>query len=648
MKRAYSLINIRAVDEAKRIIEGTATTPTLARDGDILETEGIEFRLPLPFLLGHRGDKPLGNVISASVTKDGITVRIQIAPPETADHIDEAWRMISAGLIRGLSIGWRTIAEMYDKTIGGFRIMKSEWLELSAVVVPADINCTITSIRACDSAALAASGRQRSEVVRLDSSNSPGASGNSKEKSMTIKEQITHFQNKRAAQDGRMSEIMTKSGDEGRTLDEAEQQEYDGLADDIRKIDEHLVRLRAQEARLVKDAQRVDSTPAADPAAAQRQAGRQSGTISIRSDVEKGTAFVRMVSALVRANGNVMSALQYAERNQRWMDQTPEVALTLRGLTDAGDTTTSGWATELVPGAIQLQNEFLELLRPETILGRIPGLRRVPFNVKVPLQTADGTYGWVGEDAGSPVGKLTLSSATLAWAKASGIIAITKELALLSSPDAETVVRNSMIKGCAQFLDQQFVGAAAAVSNVSPAGILNGISSSAVSGTTAAAFLLDMNTLLGKLATNNQDPSSLVLIMSANQVLAISLMKSSLGTRLYPDVTLRKQADGTNGTINGLPVIASNSITSKIVACAASDILIADGNQVTVDVSQEASLEMTTTPLGGDESPLTTSVVMKSLWQNGLIGIKVERFISWKVARASAVEYLTSTAYTPS
>ena len=52
------------------------------------------------------------------------------------------------------------------------------------------------------------------------------------------------------------------------------------------------------------------------------------------------------------------------------------------------------WAAPLVNQNIA--NEFLELLRPATILGKIPGLRNVPFNTKVPAQTAGGTYGWVG------------------------------------------------------------------------------------------------------------------------------------------------------------------------------------------------------------------------------------------------------------
>ncbi len=650
MNRSYSFIEIRSVDEQKRIVEGIATTPTVARDGDIIETQGIQFKLPVPFLLSHNASKPLGNVISADVTKDGIAVRIQMAPKGVADHIDEAWRMIHAGVIRGLSIGWRTLAETFDKGINGFRITRSEWLELSAVAVPADANATITSIRSADSAILAALGRRDSAVVRLDQTPA-GAPVSRKRDNVKIREQITSFENKRAAHDARMTAIM--EGSEGATLDAAQAQEYDGLEADVKAIDEHLVRLRAQEARNVAAAVSVDTAIATDPAAAQRGAGNPRATshITVRPNVEKGTAFVRLAMVMAKSRLTGMDPLRLIQSNKQWMDQTPEIDMYVRTVIEAGDTTTSGWASQLVPAAQQLENEYLDLLRPMTLLGRIPGFNNVPFNVTVPIGTADGTHSWVGEDVSAPVGKLTISSATLEWAKTASIIAITKELAMLSTPQAEGVVRNALLKGNAAYLDVQFVSLNAAVTKSSPAGILNGISQTLGTGTTPATFLADLNTLLAKLGTNNQNISGLVLMTSLNQLLAISLMRSSLGTYLYPNVSIRILPDGSNGDIGGIPVYASNAIagttasTSRIIAMVASEVLMADASGATIDISTEASLEMNTTPLAGDQSPLTTSVAMKSLWQAGLVGIKVTRPITWKVARSSAVEYLNNTNY---
>ena len=76
MNRTYHVIEFRAVDEDKRILEGIATTSDLALDGDIIETAGIDFQLPVPFLLRHKDGMELGNVIAADVLKDKIRVRV--------------------------------------------------------------------------------------------------------------------------------------------------------------------------------------------------------------------------------------------------------------------------------------------------------------------------------------------------------------------------------------------------------------------------------------------------------------------------------------------------------------------------------------------------------------------------------------------
>src|SRR6185369_7140278 len=91
---------------------------------------------------------------------------------------------------------------------------------------------------------------------------------------------------------------------------------------------------------------------------------------------------------------------------ERFAD-TPEVEIALRGGVNAwnwvektavvaGNTTDSAWAGPLVV-VNNLANEFIEYLRPLTILGRIPGLRMVPFNISVPRQLTETTGYWVGQ-----------------------------------------------------------------------------------------------------------------------------------------------------------------------------------------------------------------------------------------------------------
>src|SRR5690606_32612187 len=80
--RAYSVFEIKAVDDDARIIEGVATTLKTDRIGDIVEPEGAQFKLPLPLLWQHDRHSPIGHVLEADVTEKRIRVRAQIASDE--------------------------------------------------------------------------------------------------------------------------------------------------------------------------------------------------------------------------------------------------------------------------------------------------------------------------------------------------------------------------------------------------------------------------------------------------------------------------------------------------------------------------------------------------------------------------------------
>ena len=61
LNRAYSLLEIKQVDEDARIITGWATTPTADRLNDVVEPMGAQFKLPMPLLWQHtqrRADRP--------------------------------------------------------------------------------------------------------------------------------------------------------------------------------------------------------------------------------------------------------------------------------------------------------------------------------------------------------------------------------------------------------------------------------------------------------------------------------------------------------------------------------------------------------------------------------------------------------------
>ena len=74
MDRAYSLLEIKEVDEDLRRITGIATTPKTDRAGDIVMPEGAEYKLPIPLLYQHDSRQPIGHVIEAKVSSKDMVI----------------------------------------------------------------------------------------------------------------------------------------------------------------------------------------------------------------------------------------------------------------------------------------------------------------------------------------------------------------------------------------------------------------------------------------------------------------------------------------------------------------------------------------------------------------------------------------------
>jgi HK97 family phage major capsid protein/HK97 family phage prohead protease len=627
MMRAYSLLTIKSIDEDKREFVGVATTPTPDRVGDIVEPKGAQFQLPIPLLWQHDLDRPIGHVLEARVADHGIEVRCKVAtinePGTLQDRLNEAWQMLKSRLVRGLSIRLGKIKTERINGTDSIRWQKWHWFELSVVTVPQNVECSITTIKAADDILRAASGANR--IVRLKL---PGASGitNPKGTEMNIAEQLAAFDTKRKAAIDGMEAIMNKSAEEGRTLDEHETEQYDGMQADVKSIDAHISRLQEHEKVMVAKAAAVT------PDAGRGQGGVEipGSVISVRRNVPKGTAFTRYTMALAAAKGNL---LQAEVLSKRWADSTPEVAIVMKAAVDAGTTSDTTWAAPLVQYT-DMVSEFIELLRAQAVLGRM-SLRRVPFNIRIPRQTSGTTGAFVGEGAPTPVKELAFDNITLPWAKASTIVVLTAELARLSSPSAEALVRQDLLNGIAEFLDKRLLDPAyPGVANISPASLTNGVTARAASGATLAAIDADVKALLTTFTNANLTLTSGMWIMSPALAITLSLIRLTQDAFAFPGLGVN------GGTFYGLPAITSNNVAPSgspgdqhLILVDQNEVLLADDGQMMIDVSTEASVQMDNAPSAGAQS-------LVSLWQNGLLGVKVDRWIYWGKRRSQAVQFI--------
>jgi predicted phage gp36 major capsid-like protein len=471
----------------------------------------------------------------------------------------------------------------------------------------------------------------------------------------TLAEQIAALTTTRAAKLKAMQALTTKADDEGRTLEDSEQTTIDEHSDEIDRIDADLVRLERMQKQLAgaKPVQR-SAAPRA-PRADDASRARDPHVEIVTPKREKGIAFARYVkciglAAIAAKQGEPVGAHVIAK--SLYQDRDPEVVAMLEARSQrmqfvrapvlAGTGATGNWAEGLVGEETGLFADFVEFLRPQTILGRfgtdgIPSLRRVPFRVPLIGQTGGGRGYWVGNGAGKPVTSFDFERDTIEPRKVANIVVATMELIRDSSPSADPILRDSLAAALRERMDTDFINPAQSDGSPEaggPASITNGVATPNSSGNTADDVRADVKTIMAAFVAANNPPTSGVWIMPTTVALSLSLMVNALGNAEFPGITMR------GGTFFGLPVITSEyvptlSAGAYVFLVNASDIYFADEGEIAIDMSQEASLQMDTAPTQSSATPTATSVV--SLWQTNSVGFRAERTVNWQRRRDSAV-----------
>jgi HK97 family phage major capsid protein len=447
-----------------------------------------------------------------------------------------------------------------------------------------------------------------------------------------------------------MDTLIDKSADSGETLDAADKETHDTLALEIKEIDEHLGRLAAAETRAKHVAAPVRGSTPGEAA----ESRGVTNVIRVEKKLPPGIQFARYAMCMGMSRGNPYEAKQIAKDN--YGDDSGGliqlIDLHTKGPIGAANAQTSGWASELVP--YNIMDDFIEYLRPRTILGKFgttqngttyPSLRRVPFNTRVSGFSSGTSAAWVGEGLPVLLSKGVSMTDSITWAKLGALAVLTKEEIRFSNPNAEAKVRDDLVAALVQKMDIDFVNPArAAVANVNPASVTWNTTPVLTTSTTAAAFRTDFATLIATFATALLSPEDIVIIMSTVDALNLSLMITSLGNQVFPGMTMA------GGYLMGFPVITTTAMVATgspsstiIVAVKASEIYLADDGEVTVDASDQASVEMV------DSSSVTgivgTGASVVSLWQTNMVGLKVTRAVSWKKRRTGAARYIYNAAY---
>ena len=364
-------------------------------------------------------------------------------------------------------------------------------------------------------------------------------------------------------------------------------------------------------------------TPAQAVATANGEPNPTKTVVTTESNLPKGIGFAQFVRAKMLAcheqkKGNLLSAVDAAKKlgySDNTIQYVEKAVL--------GTTTDAGFAAPLVENDTY-KGDFLELLRNATIFDKLKGYRSVPFNVKINGQLTGGTASWVGEGAAKPLTNPTFDSIEIKEHKLAAITVYTQELLRRSDPAIDQLVLNDLIEASKTLIDTTFLGTQAQT-DVTPAGILNGVTAVVSTGVTAAAYEADLLTLITMFVEANLSTDNTYWLMSETRAMQLALLRDALGNSYFNGMSL----SGGNRSLLGIPVVTSQAVGDRIELIKVSEILVAQDGGVDVAYS--------------DQATLVDGATTHNLWQENKFAIRVEKFITWAKRRPIAAAYIQYT-----
>ena len=439
-----------------------------------------------------------------------------------------------------------------------------------------------------------------------------------------MKEYLAKLLKALAEKNTAMQAALSKSAEAGTTPDETTEAEIQAIEKDIAALNVNIERTKKQIAAAEEAA--ATATPAAGQTEAQAKATaegkKEVPRIQVESNLPKGIGFAqyaraKLAAALEAKKGHYIAPVDMAKQlgfGDEVQDLVTKATL--------GTTTDAGFAASLVTEN-RLVGEFVDMLRAATVFDQLTGFRNVPFNSKIPSQLTGGTASWVGEAAPKPLTNPTYGEVEIKEHKLAAITVYTQELMRRSDPAVDILVRDDLIEASKTLIDNTFLDAGAATA-VRPAGVLNGVTATANTGTTAANYEADLLALVNSFVTANLSLDGAYFIMSETRAAQISLLRDALGRSYFEGMALR----GTR-TLMGIPVITSQTVGDKIILVKTSEILLAQDGGVDVSYS--------------DQATLVDGGTTHHLWQENKFAVRVEKFITWAKRRPIAAAFLDYT-----
>src|SRR5215475_230115 len=640
------------------------------RFGDIVVPHGWQFanfmRNPIA-LFNHDSSFPIGKWKNVRVEDEALRGDLVLAPSGTSARIDELRRLIDAGILRAVSVGFKPIeSKPRENQERGILYNKCELVETSLVSIPANPNALAIAkgLRISPDTQRLVFGEHADKKTtgESDSARSRAEHGSNRGRAIKTGE---HAVTQRSVQGG-FPMLLSKRI-------EAAEQHVVSLQDqlqthletvDDQNPDETAMAVTEDLTKKIADAERNrDNLKAAETRLAKASerdtSGGNGGTI-IRTSGPRPYAMpakkINPLDYLIRQGVVQMLAhkehkpIDVVRRELYGEDECTKafIEYTTKASSAVAQTAVTGWAAELVQ---QIYADFMEALVPSSVMPRLSTMGlALTFGragkVIIPTRnlTPSLAGSFVGEGMPIPVKQGAFATQSLVPKKLAVITTWTREMDEHSTPAIEGLLRDAVQQDTAIALDTVLLDANPATA-IRPPGLRNGVSGqTATAGGGFAALVGDIKNLTGALLTATAGHiRKLVFIMNPQQILSISLIQPpNAATGLFPFAD-----EVAAGRLRGATIIDSGTVPLGMVICLdAADFVSVGSEAPRFEVSDQATLHMEDTSpadiTGGTPSPATP---VKSMWQTDSMALRLIWPMNWALRRTGMVSWVSSVTW---
>lgn len=302
---------------------------------------------------------------------------------------------------------------------------------------------------------------------------------------------------------------------------------------------------------------------------------------TLASSPEKGLGAARIIRALASQKGDPEKAAAFARKT--WGDDAVAKALS------ASDSSAGGF---MIPD--QFSDEVIEFLRPATVVRRLgPVVLPMPQGtLRIPRLSGGATASYIGENQNLPNTAPSFGQVTLTWKKLAAIIPISNDLLRFTSPGADTIIRDDLVRAMAQAEDLAFIRADGSADQ--PKGLrywaptATNVLTSA--GSTLANVISDLSSMILALKNANVRFIKPGWIMTPRTEQSLMTLQNSQGFYVFRQEML-------SGMLWKYPYLTTTQIptnlgggsNTEIYFTDFADAVIGEANQLIVDASTEAA-----------------------------------------------------------